>query len=289
MRRHAFTLVELLVVIAIIALLIGLLLPALAKARESARTSTCLSNMKQVGLANAAFMNDNNDVMPIRAKPRNPADPEEDQWAQNSSYTHGGRSPLSVAEGGADVRFAPFCYQRPLNPYAHPDRPQGSYEVRVETQQRGKFEFPIFECPSDKSYNFQRLGAGEPPKIDTRISAYYYIGTSYTFNLACSDFKNKYTDQFDPLQVESGTSGDADLMLKYFARANTFYPSRFVSFQEDPADFALWNRLHAEQTHHGVPETYSVVFLDGHSTQLRIDIDRPNTPEYCFFFEEQRK
>jgi prepilin-type N-terminal cleavage/methylation domain-containing protein/prepilin-type processing-associated H-X9-DG protein len=48
---HGFTLVELLVVIAIIGVLIGLLLPAVQAARESARRSSCLNNVKQLGLA----------------------------------------------------------------------------------------------------------------------------------------------------------------------------------------------------------------------------------------------
>src|SRR4051812_31325727 len=49
--RRAFTLIELLVVIAIIAVLIALLLPAVQAAREAARRSSCVNNLKQLGLA----------------------------------------------------------------------------------------------------------------------------------------------------------------------------------------------------------------------------------------------
>ena len=62
--RRAFTLIELLIVIAIIAVLIALLLPAIQKAREAANQTTCRNNLRQLGLATLTCNDQNNGFLP---------------------------------------------------------------------------------------------------------------------------------------------------------------------------------------------------------------------------------
>jgi len=74
--RRGFTLIELLVVIAIIAILAAMLFPVFARARESARRTTCVANLRQLGMTSHMYAQDHDELMPC------------DYYACNSSTTH---------------------------------------------------------------------------------------------------------------------------------------------------------------------------------------------------------
>lgn len=63
--KKAFTLIELLVVIAIIATLAAILFPVFAQAKEAAKNTACISNGRQISMANKLYLGDNDDTMPI--------------------------------------------------------------------------------------------------------------------------------------------------------------------------------------------------------------------------------
>ena len=90
--KRGFTLIELLVVIAIIAILAAILFPVFAKAREKARQSSCLSNLKQIGLATLQYVQDYDERLPCR-------------WYNgevNPNYTH------------AQAQIEPYCKNRQI-------------------------------------------------------------------------------------------------------------------------------------------------------------------------------
>ncbi|OQA81611.1 MAG: hypothetical protein BWY31_03718 [Lentisphaerae bacterium ADurb.Bin242] len=63
-KKNFFSLIELLVVISIIAILAGLLLPALNASREKARSTACVSNQRQLGIAFSFYLSDNREFYP---------------------------------------------------------------------------------------------------------------------------------------------------------------------------------------------------------------------------------
>src|SRR3989440_7237437 len=95
MNRKAFTLIEVLVVIAIIAILAAILVPVFAQAREAARKTSCLSNTKQIGSAYMMYVQDYDEHFPPHVTER----------------TAPARTPHTPEDR------APFSYKTKLAPY----------------------------------------------------------------------------------------------------------------------------------------------------------------------------
>jgi prepilin-type N-terminal cleavage/methylation domain-containing protein len=127
--RTGFTLIELLIVIAIIAILAAILFPVFAQARERARASSCLSNMKQMGLGLMQYTQDHDETMP-------------------PAYYYNTCSPNAAPSGGYDASGI-IQWSGLVQPY-------------VKSTQ-------IFVCPSDKigglaptNFTGTNSGAGAP-------------------------------------------------------------------------------------------------------------------------------
>jgi len=118
--RPAFTLVEMLVVVAIIGVLIALLLPAIQSAREAARRAACSSNLRQIGLAMANFESSKGYFPP----------------------TYFGTGEWSVL-----ALITPFVEQTTLFDAADFKKPYD--QITINGKQFAAHRVPIFQCPSE--------------------------------------------------------------------------------------------------------------------------------------------
>jgi len=124
MKRKSFTLIELLVVVAIIAVLVALLLPALAQARKQMRLIACQSNLRQLGLGYAQYVNDNKGFLPLT--PNRTSDSIWNQFVNTIGW-----------DGGAGWMWG-WVYR--INPYV------GNYGLTGWALRYNS----IFGCPADE-------------------------------------------------------------------------------------------------------------------------------------------
>ena len=100
-ENQGFTLIELLVVIAIIAILASLLLPALARAKEKVNRIACTGNLRQLGLAQTLYFDDNQHIFPAARIPKSapgaPSGYSDDNmlWSDLASFAAAGQTELA--------------------------------------------------------------------------------------------------------------------------------------------------------------------------------------------------
>ena len=148
-KSSGFTLIELLVVIAIIAILAAMLLPALAKAKEKGRRTTCLNNLKQWGLAETMYVDDNNGTYPLTKIPQ--GDPNYTSYPggyNEYNPTWNDLAQFYIHNYGNDAWFnalPPYIGSKALSYYAIQPKDAMGNSAAIDTFNSGN---SIYMCPT---------------------------------------------------------------------------------------------------------------------------------------------
>ncbi|MCG8509337.1 MAG: type II secretion system GspH family protein [Rhodospirillales bacterium] len=296
-RLDGFTLIELLVVISIIALLIALLMPALSRARESARVAACLSNMRQLGVAQGVYFADHDGVIPgpnTTGKHLNPP----------TGSGGGGR----VA--GNDKSSSPMTADDWMSPLL------GHFMAMPKDRRKRLIKIfnNEFRCPSnEEKYNYiYGSSSGFPSAGEVFVNSYsapmtmhYFWDANHAIQKGFTDRSAYYGNQYDQL-VDIRTSnydftietmGSTNLKVMYTEGARYLDDRGRISFNTDagsryggnfmnrsptinvfyqsngnPYKFASDGKeLHtdaARVSYRHLDEKMNFVFADGHSETL---------------------
>ncbi len=273
--RRAFTLIELLVVVAIIALLMSLLMPALRGARDQAKMVRCLSNLRQIGGAQAIYFSEERDWFPFNRHDNEAA-------TQMHAVFFGGhpgrRVPGTTREwwGYAELYNRNKPNERPFNRVLYPDLPD--WDVQPDDPLYDIVRhLPVYECPGDQGMD----GWSNVPDIAGFSSRYRYVGTSYVSNYL---FVRYWA--YDYFKPPTGRTP------AWLSRANAYLreqinrdPSRFMIITEDPflrsqftytplrgvhRNFQPFVNLGSRGVGPGFAR-HNMLFLDGHAANMLAD------------------
>lgn len=306
--RRAFTLVELLVVVAIIALLISILLPSLARAREQAKSSKCLANLHDIMSASIAFSTDDDRGFLVPIVPHvdwygELDGPEVDlpgdlgdqrsalrrafggksgrhQFAQYMGLGGSGFGMWSTANGFGPAR-------RPLNRILYKTLPKDWTDAEllavlsgsdlVEAKQQENIEYEVFKCPSDVGVDIAKDGPGEV--IFGYGSAAHGGRVLREQGLSTFDVMgNSYAND----SIISAGLGNPSFGMLYQPYERIPNPAKVIAYLESKGFYsAFWNNQMAQWPdteldfgvgNHGKFQTHNVGFVDSHAAPVEFNV-----------------
>jgi len=239
-RRDAFTLVELLVVLATVGVLMALLLPAINLARVRTQRVACLSNLRQLGLAFLSYVNDSNGGLPVNFPLLAPRQPNPEDWFLGfAGYPH-------------DPMYGPAPQYACTNVDSARASKLFAYHQSVE----------LSHCPADT-----RTVGGLPFVRN-------YSANSWMNGSAVGDPSGKLVTALDSPSADSG------LMMKFFRNESQLtHPALLWNLIDEASEtindsmFIVDMSVSAEladkpaRRHVGA---YSISFADGHSELFRL-------------------
>ena len=243
--RHAFTLVELLVVIAVIAVLAGLLLPALAKAKGRAQNSKCQSNLHQWSIAAESYAGAD-DELPLEKPPGSPwpvsilntwsvvSDPTNSTVWYNALAEEAGVQSMFYY-GATPERHEEFYGNNIFQcPSARPDvvqaivRPQFSLAMNSKLSQGG--QVPRKNCTSYPSRTALFLDAGVPGETRVAAGQDNYDGRPHVF---AKRFSARHDGRGNIVFIDGHVESlRADLVVTSVGEA--YFPQEPVQWTCDP-------------------------------------------------------
>jgi prepilin-type N-terminal cleavage/methylation domain-containing protein len=268
--RRAFTLIELLLVIAIIAILAAMLLPVLAKAKQRAFTAQCLANLNQFGLGWIMYANENNDLL-----------------LNLSTYT-GTTAPVKSTPYGIPWRTDLFNNQQLPTPNKQTQAGWQAAIIQGYEKPDPGVNGPLYQyaqnpnilhCPADSRYKLPfRPNTGGPWTFESYSTSKYLNGEAHAdpnciFKLTSAEFRHP-SDRFVWTELNDNRGENVGSMSFNISGtiANGFQGSTFADQYDVPGVFHIANGCfnfgdgHAE-SHRWANPTALLAFANGSATQ----------------------
>ena len=246
--RAAFTVIELMVVVAIVLLLAAVLLPTMSKALEIARIASCGANLRAQGISWGYYLADNDQTFPL--------------YYLNMPWCYGGKQPALCEKPPGGKQITPMADYRPLNPY-----------LQLPWKNVSKAEY--FHCPSDHG-----ILADNPQSSTYGDTCYDWFGNSYVANSwIMQQVDNPVTFHVPYHQVM--VNGKLTWVCYPFQSTMATIPTAQVIVCGD----AQWMYIASGITvcrasFHDNTGRVNLVFLDGHVTYTQMQVGVDVTSEY---------